>query len=259
MVFTALDMCIFICIILFSKEETTLESHGNPQDQSMSSFEASFSHPIDTSYAPITSQSSSPTSGSDQADTPSTPAANNWSQKKWIVNEFNLMQLFKTCHQCGAVIEEEDRKVTTTGSRIHIKWMCLQGHSGEWESCPLRRGMAENNLLVASSILFTGSTFTEISDWAEVLNLQIPQKTTFYELQKVYLVPVIEQAYRDYQEDSIRNLQRLTVDEGLSICGDGRSDSPGHSAKYTTYSFMNNETKEIIMVDLVQVKIHSFI
>ena len=34
------------------------------------------------------------------------------------------------------------------------------------ESCPQLRGMPENNLMVASSILFTSSSYTEIFDWA---------------------------------------------------------------------------------------------
>lgn len=169
------------------------------------------------------------------------------------------MQLFTTCHQCGVLLEEEDKKVTTAGTRIHIKWSCLKGHSGEWESCPQLCGMPENNLLVASSILFTGSTYTEIFDWAELLNLQIPKKTTFYSLQSTYLIPVIEYAYQDHHKELMRNLQLQTIGGGISICGDGRSDSPGFSAKYTTYSFMSDETKEIIMVELVQVNTHQCI
>ena len=33
-----------------------------------------------------------------------------------------------------------------------------------------------------------------------------------------------------------------------SIAGDGRMDSPGHCAKYCTYTVMENETKKIISV-----------
>ena len=38
--------------------------------------------------------------------------------------------------------------------------------------------------------------------------------------------------------------------ENLSLLGDGRSDSPGRSAKYTTYTLMEEETKKIIAVEL---------
>ena len=229
---------------MFTKEEKTVADDDNPLDQSMSSFEASSSHPVDRSFVPLSS-----TSRSSSSDIPSAVGAKKWSERNWIVNESKLMQIFTTCHQCGVLIEEEDKKATTSGIRIHIKWSCMNGHSGEWESCPQLRGMPENNLLVASSILFTGSTCTEIFDWAK----KIPKKTTFYSLQSTYLIPVIEYAYCDHHEEIMRNLQLQTVGGGISICGDGRSDSPGFSAKYTTYSFMSDETNEIIMVDLIQV------
>ena len=35
--------------------------------------------------------------------------------------------------------------------------------------------------------------------------------------------------------------------------GDGRSDSPGHSAKYGSYTFMDLEHNVILDVELVQV------
>ena len=84
-------------------------------------------------------------------------------KKKRIVNESRLMQLFATCHQCGVFNKEEDKKLTAAGTRVHIKRRCVNGRSGEWGSCPTLRGMPENNLLVASSILFTGTTYTEIT------------------------------------------------------------------------------------------------
>lgn len=37
-----------------------------------------------------------------------------------------------------------------------------------------------------------------------------------------------------------------------------RSDSPGYSAKYTCYSFMDDATKKVIMSDLIQVKYEQF-
>jgi len=242
---------IFFLLLWFIKEKKAIAEDDNPLDLSMISVEAPSSHRVDSSFVPLSS-----TSSSSKSDISSAEGAKNWSENKWIVNESKLMQLFTTCHQCVFLIEEEYKKVTTAGTRIHIKWSCLNGHSGEWESCPQLRGMPKNNLLVASSILFTGSTYTEVLDWAELLNLQIPKKTTFYSLQSTYLIPVIEYAYQDHHKEILKKLQ--TIGGGISICGDGRSDSPGFSAKYTTYSFMSDETKEIIMVELVQVKTQQY-
>ncbi|KAF1395013.1 hypothetical protein PFLUV_G00007130 [Perca fluviatilis] len=114
--------------------------------------------------------------------------------------------------------------------------------------------MAENNLLAAAAAtLFTDATYTDIADWAGLLNLQLPQKSTYYSIQSSYLIPVIAENYKK-QEDTIRaRLICQTLDgEEVQICGDGRSDSPGHSCKYTTYSFMDDSTNQIVTFELIQ-------
>ena len=67
----------------------------------------------------------------------------------------------------------------------------------------------------------------------------------FYRLQNEYIFPVIHTAYVKHQEAifAIRPLQ---------LSGDGRCDSPGYSAKYCTYSLMDNVTDLIIDYSLVQ-------
>ena len=39
----------------------------------------------------------------------------------------------------------------------------------------------------------------------------------------------------------------------MDVCGDGRCDSPGHSAKYGTYTLMDEKTNLIIEFSIVQV------
>ena len=45
----------------------------------------------------------------------------------------------------------------------------------------------------------------------------------------------------------------ITEDRPVVIVGDGRSDSPGHSAKYGSYTFMDMDTHKILDVEIVQV------
>lgn len=112
--------------------------HTSLMENSMVSAEAA-SDPVDSSFVPFTSPSvSSRGSTSDSA-----PEETGWRQKKWIVNESKLMELFQTCHQCGAVLT--DRRITTLGSKIKVTWSSYNRHSLE---CPDARGMAENNLLI---------------------------------------------------------------------------------------------------------------
>jgi len=42
------------------------------------------------------------------------------------------------------------------------------------------------------------------------------------------------------------------IDEPLSLGGDGRSDSPGQSAKFGSYTLMDLEHNAILDVELVQ-------
>ncbi|CAM4286793.1 unnamed protein product [Leuciscus chuanchicus] len=114
--------------------------------------------------------------------------------------------------------------------------------------------MAENNLLISASTFFTGTTHTTISDWAELLHTPIPKKTQYYSMQSIYLIPVIQQAYRDQHEKLMERLVQLSASgHKVELCGDARSDSPGFSSKYCTYSFQDDATKEIIHFELVQV------
>eukprot|EP00731_Ephydatia_muelleri_P001289 Em0001g1289a len=68
-------------------------------------------------------------------------------------------------------------------------------------------------------------------------------------LQKEYLFPVIHTAYVHQQEALIAFLEG----KHLYLSGDGRCDSPGYSAKYCTYSLMDNATDLILDYSLVQV------
>ena len=98
------------------------------------------------------------------------------------------MELFRTCSRCGVAIEE--KWIAKRASQMKVHWTCLNGHSGEWASCPDQRNMGCNNLLVCAATFFTGATYSDIKDWAELINLQIPNKTQFYTVQTKYLVPV---------------------------------------------------------------------
>ena len=151
-----------------------------------------------------------------------------WQEPKVITYESRIKELFRMCQQCGKPIN--DTQITYSGALMKVRWDCLGGHSGTWSSSPEIRGMPEVNLLSAASVLFTGSTITELVDWAEVMNLHMIQPTTFYDVQKSYLGPAIEAEYTE-QRDEI--LARLCVQEeewkdgtGPSIpvhlSGDGR-------------------------------------
>ncbi|XP_041943544.1 uncharacterized protein zgc:158320 isoform X2 [Alosa sapidissima] len=138
-----------------------------------------------TTYKPDTDCTSSASSVTDEGT-----AQMCWQEKKVVVSESKVLELFRFCQTCATIIEK--REVSYVGSQMRVKWECAEGHSGTWTSCPSERGMPQSNLLLAAAILFTGSTFTKLEEWAKLLNLQIFSSSTFYDIQNSYLHPVIQ-------------------------------------------------------------------
>ncbi|XP_073718200.1 uncharacterized protein [Misgurnus anguillicaudatus] len=201
---------------------------GNPSstvasetlETSMSSIEAP-SVGDDCTFLPLSSECTSTRSSSSDVSIVGAERRGDWSERKWIVNESALMELFSTCHTCGVSIT--DKKITSCGSTIKIEWTCLNHHTGVWQSCPDVRGIPENNLVSSAAIIFTGTTQNEIAEWADLLNLQLPKKTSYYSLQSTYMIPVIHKAYTDIQEKNIPQLQEAASHGGhTDICGDAR-------------------------------------
>ena len=128
--------------------------------------------------------------------------------------------------------------------------MCIEGHQSQWRSQPLIGTMALGNLLVAASILFTGNTYTRIKEFCDLLSLPIVNKSTFMDMQRKYLFPVINHFYIEQRKQIISQLKSYPE---INISGDGRCDSPGFSAKYFTYSFMDPKSNQIIDFILINV------
>ncbi|XP_073714613.1 uncharacterized protein [Misgurnus anguillicaudatus] len=201
----------------------------------------------DISFQPLSSTSTSSPSSDDDDE-----YEINWKATKWIVNEPNVMELFKRCQECGSLITKIRK--ATVGSLLRVHWECENKHKGQWSSCADVRGMPVNNLLVSASTLVTGATYTDINDWASILHLQLPKKSTFYEIQSSYLIPVINEEYEEQQKAIVNDLHvQNELCNPVHLSGDGRSDSPGFSAKYNTYSLMDDKTDKIVHFELVQV------
>ncbi|XP_052075866.1 uncharacterized protein LOC127713955 [Mytilus californianus] len=117
----------------------------------------------------------------------------------------------------------------------------MKGHQTSWESQPLVNNKPAGNMMVATAIILSGETFSRVSHFAEILSLKFIGSTQFYSLQKDVAIPAIDRYYT-MQRDVI--LQQLHG-KHLILGGDGRCDSPGFSAKYCTYTFMDSATSSI--------------
>ncbi len=117
---------------------------------------------------------------------------------------------------CGVTMSVTDSEIAKAGGRIHITWKCISGHEGECESCPSVHGIVEKNLLTAAATLFTVVVYTDIAEWAQLLNLQLLGESTNYSIQSSNLIPVIKEVYNKQEHAIIARLIGQTLGgEGL--------------------------------------------
>jgi len=206
--------------------------------------------PKDLLYEPNGSQSTMSTSQSSMS------AVSVVSVRKFIVFESQLDKLL--CHlvcplcQCPCSMDDVVKKCNE-GTLLHVVARCIEGHIiVDWQSQPFIGRMPAGNLLFCAATLFSGQTFAHMQNVARFLNFQFLSHTSFYEIQRTNLMPVIMEAWKTQQQSLFAELR--CNGKPLHVCGDGRMDSPGFSAKYCCYTLMDMDTDKVIAFAVVDVR-----
>ncbi|XP_028444628.1 uncharacterized protein LOC114562455 [Perca flavescens] len=95
----------------------------------------------------------------------------------------------------------------------------------------------EDNPLEGSSLVF------------KAMKLQLFRYETFCRHARSFIEPAVIHHWKVTQDV---NLQRLCQEEKVILGGDMRADSPGHSAKYGSYTTMDLQCNTIVDIQLVQ-------
>ncbi|KAJ4942396.1 hypothetical protein JOQ06_012262 [Pogonophryne albipinna] len=169
---------------------------------------------------------------------------------KFIVCQTQLMSLFPICPSCCG--ETQGNVEQQEGTYIKIKQVCAAcGYEHFWQNQPmLYRNMPACNLLLSGAIHFSGCMATQTIRMLKLLGLQCISVGTFFRHQRLYTIPTIVQAWQNEQAGIIRELKEMGG--GLILSGDCRSDSPGHCAKYGTYSLIEDRINKVLDLQLVQ-------
>ena len=170
-----------------------------------------------------------------------------YTDRKFIVFESNLRQLFRHCSLCGEPVVQMSMRAV--GTAIVVTTDCMEGHKHNWHSQSVIRNVHAGNLLVPASVVFSGITFHRFTAMAEILQMTSLSESEFYRIQDTYVFPVIQDSYEKHMDTVVAWLG----DSPKALIGDGRCDSPGHSAKYGTYTLMDQSTGAIVDFQLVQV------
>ena len=171
-------------------------------------------------------------------------------QQTYLVFESALLLLFSICVMCRSTYTSIEK--FTIGSFLRIKQICSNCNNNYvWESQPYVGKIPAGNILISAAILYTGSLPAKALRVFSSLNCATITRKTFFRHQKVFLQPAINFIWEGEQKALI---DRLVINkQALVLGGDGRADSPGHSAKYGSYSVIDLKQNRVVDLKLVQV------
>ena len=136
-------------------------------------------------------------------------------------------------------------------SQMIVKMKCEDNHKKVWESQPNCNRYSVGNLTSAASVLFSANTFQRLPQFFDLAGIQWISKSSFYAIQNRYLHGIVN---RTFMLKSKAIIEEIKEGENIiDLSGDGRCDSPGHNAKYLTYSFIDKSTNKIVAFSLTQV------
>ena len=114
-------------------------------------------------------------------------------------------------------------------SMVAISYSCINGHSPHFNSQPPMNAMPAGNLILSAATLLSGNTFASINSFGNFCNIPLISKTKCFDIQKQFLWPALNNAWKStYQKQVISELKHS---DPIDLCGDGRTDSPGHNTK----------------------------
>ena len=134
---------------------------------------------------------------------------------------------------------------TVVGSFLCITQKCSScGYNFIRESQPYIGTTPAGNILTSAAILYSGVIPAKALRIFRTLNRSSISRKTFFRHQSHYLQPEIDHVWTKQQNALLEELKSLK--KKLVIGEDGRADSPGHSAKYGTYSLLELSCNKII-------------
>ncbi|KAJ4932726.1 hypothetical protein JOQ06_011141 [Pogonophryne albipinna] len=171
---------------------------------------------------------------------------------KFIVFRSSLQQLLRWCHcpSCGSVDFTHTSK--NIGTLLLVTVCCGSCYKkSTWQSQPYIGPYPAGNILLSASLLFAGATATKCLRVLTHMNIASISGRTFFRHQSSILQPAVQRVWKKEQMELFAVL--MTEDRKLVLGGDGRADSPGHSAKYGTYTALEVPSNVIIDIQQVQV------
>ena len=192
---------------------------------------------------------------SSDSTSPSTLLSNS-SSASYLVFESALTILFSICRFC--LSRTVDVSKMTVGTLLRVTQKCSNcRRKFVWESQTFIGNVPAGNLLTSAAILYAGALPTKALRIFSILNCVTITLTTFFRHQRMYLQPAISSIWENQQVSLISSFKGQK--KKLALSGDGRADSPGHSAKYGSYTVLEMTCNKVVDYRLVQVSTKQYL
>ena len=124
---------------------------------------------------------------------------------------------------------------------------CTSGHINKVCSSNEIKNIYVNNLQAAASIIVSGSHYAKVKSLAKFLNLGFLSKSRYYQFQRLYVFPEINDWWYWMKIEIIKEFSGQDVVVG----GDGQCDSPGINAKNLSYLLVEVNSNYILDIEVL--------
>lgn len=178
-----------------------------------------------------------------------------WNGECLLVSRKSLWKLMKYCRHCSHPCLLEVRKQMGTFMSVLISCPHCQS-SKIWNSQPLVKDTPVLNIKMAAAILFNGASPSKVFKVFDTMKVPRVSQTTYWRYQTTWLQPTVWNVWLQQQELLFDELR--STGGPLQLSGDSRSDSPGHSAQFGSYTVFENRLNKIIHFELIKVKCSTY-
>jgi hypothetical protein len=170
--------------------------------------------------------------------------------ENFLVSREQLWSLLEKCPKCGGCCMVD--VCQHVGAYLSVVRSCYPCSVEErWNSHAKFGQLAQCNLLLSAALHFCGAPVRKTLRIFSAIGVQVPSEDTYLAHLCGILQPTTWMVWQQQQAELFSRLRQLGGD--LCLTGDMRADSPGHCAKYGTYTIIETRLKKIIHFELVQV------
>lgn len=225
--------------------ETSLDTNANePDDSDDSDFDPNNTAEVDESEEEFENK--------DETSLPTGPVHE---ERKFIICESALRELLGSMHCpiCGTS-DIVSTIANPYGTLVIVHIFCNECRcvTCTWKGQSFIGRFTVCDLLLSASILFSGASQTKVLRVLTHMGIAVPTVNTFYRHQRELLWPAVQRRWTLHQTALIAALG--CSENKLVLGGDGRANSPGHSAKYGSYTVIELNENKVLHIELVQVQ-----